>query len=101
MAAEDKAMNRDTLTNESGSHPVATGVGAAGGAAAGIAAGTVGGPVGMAVGGVVGAVVGGLAGRAAGEAARSQEHPHAACARLPARRAGTAAMHAATRRRRR
>ena len=68
MAAEDKDMNRDTLSNVSGSHPVATGVGAAGGAAAGIAAGTVGGPVGMAVGGVVGAVVGGLAGRAAGEA---------------------------------
>ncbi len=68
MAAEDKDLNRDPLSDEPGSHPVATGIGAAGGAVAGAAAGMVGGPVGMAVGGVVGAVVGGLAGSAAGEA---------------------------------
>jgi uncharacterized protein (TIGR02284 family) len=68
MAAEDKDLNRDPITDETGAHPVGTGVGAVGGAVAGAAAGAVGGPVGMAVGGVVGAVVGGLAGKAAAEA---------------------------------
>jgi uncharacterized protein (TIGR02284 family) len=68
MAAEDRDLNRDPLTDEPGSHPVGTGVGATGGAVAGAAAGTVGGPLGMAVGGTVGAVVGGLAGKAAAEA---------------------------------
>ena len=68
MAAEDKDLNRDPITDEPGAHPVGTGVGAAGGAVAGAAAGSVGGPVGAAVGGVVGAVVGGLAGKAAAEA---------------------------------
>ncbi len=68
MAAEDRDLNRDPLTDETGSHPVGTGVGATGGAVAGAAAGTIGGPLGMAVGGVVGAVVGGLAGKAAAEA---------------------------------
>ncbi len=68
MAAEDKDLNRDPITEEPGSHPVGTGLGATGGAVAGAAAGAIGGPVGMAVGGVVGAIVGGLAGRAAAEA---------------------------------
>lgn len=68
MAAEDKDLNRDPITDEPGAHPVGTGVGAAGGAMAGAAAGTVGGPVGTLVGGVIGAVVGGLAGKAAAEA---------------------------------
>lgn len=68
MAAEDKDLNRDPITDEPGAHPVGTGVGATGGAVAGAAAGAVGGPIGMAVGGVVGAVVGGLAGKAAAEA---------------------------------
>jgi uncharacterized protein (TIGR02284 family) len=68
MAAEDKDLNRDPITDEPGSHPVGTGVGAVGGAVAGAAAGALGGPIGMAVGGVVGAVVGGLAGKAAAEA---------------------------------
>ena len=68
MAAEDKDLNRDPITDEPGSHPVGTGVGATGGAVAGAAAGAVGGPVGVAVGGVVGAVVGGLAGKATAEA---------------------------------
>ncbi|HZY18895.1 MAG TPA: PA2169 family four-helix-bundle protein [Ramlibacter sp.] len=68
MAAEDKDLNRDPLTDEPGAHPVGTGVGAAGGAMAGAAAGTIGGPVGTLVGGVIGAVVGGLAGKAAAEA---------------------------------
>ncbi|MBA3771130.1 MAG: PA2169 family four-helix-bundle protein [Ramlibacter sp.] len=68
MAAEDRDLNRDPITDEPGAHPVGTGVGATGGAVAGAAVGAVGGPIGMAVGGVVGAVVGGLAGRAAAEA---------------------------------
>jgi uncharacterized protein (TIGR02284 family) len=68
MAAEDKDLNRDPISDEPGSHPVGTGVGATAGAVAGAAAGTIGGPVGMAVGGVIGAVVGGLAGKAAAEA---------------------------------
>ena len=68
MAAEDKDLNRDPITDEPGAHPVGTGIGAAGGAVAGAAAGALGGPIGMAVGGVVGAVVGGLAGKAAAEA---------------------------------
>ena len=68
MAAEDKDLNRDPITDEPGAHPLGTGVGATGGAVAGAAAGSIGGPIGAAVGGVVGAVVGGLAGKAAGEA---------------------------------
>jgi uncharacterized protein (TIGR02284 family) len=68
MAAEERDMNRDPITDEPGAHPVGTGVGATGGAVAGAAAGAIGGPVGVAIGGVVGAVVGGLAGKAAAEA---------------------------------
>ncbi|MDB5871641.1 MAG: hypothetical protein JWQ07_1083, partial [Ramlibacter sp.] len=68
MAAEDKDLNRDPITDEPGAHPVGTGIGATGGAVAGAAAGSIGGPIGAAVGGVIGAVVGGLAGKAAGEA---------------------------------
>ncbi len=67
MAAEDRDLNRDPITDEPGAHPVGTGVGATGGAVAGAAAGALGGPLGMAVGGVVGAVVGGLAGKAVAE----------------------------------
>ena len=68
MAAEERDMNRDPITDEPGAHPVGTGIGATGGAIAGATAGAIGGPIGVAVGGVVGAVVGGLAGKAAGEA---------------------------------
>jgi uncharacterized protein (TIGR02284 family) len=68
MAAEDRDLNRDPITDEPGAHPVGTGVGATGGAVAGAAAGTIAGPVGTMVGGVIGAVVGGLAGKAAAEA---------------------------------
>lgn len=68
MAAEDKDLNRDPITDEPGAHPVGTGIGATGGAVTGAAVGAMGGPIGAAVGGVVGAVVGGLAGKAAGEA---------------------------------
>lgn len=61
--------NRDPLTGEAGSHPVATGVGSAGGAAAGAGiGGVIGGPVGALVGGVIGAVAGGVTGHVAGEA---------------------------------
>jgi uncharacterized protein (TIGR02284 family) len=68
MAAEERDMNRDPITDAPGAHPVGTGIGATGGAIAGATVGAVGGPIGVAVGGVVGAVVGGLAGKAAGEA---------------------------------
>ena len=68
MAAEERDLNRDPITDEPGAHPVGTGVGATGGAVAGATVGAIGGPIGMAVGGVVGAVVGGLAGKAAAEA---------------------------------
>jgi hypothetical protein len=60
--------NRDPITGAPGSHPVGTGLGAAGGGAAGVAVGAaVGGPVGGLVGGAVGAIVGGLTGKAAAE----------------------------------
>lgn len=68
MAAEDRDLNRDPITDEPGAHPIGTGLGATGGAVAGATIGVVGGPIGSAIGGVVGAVVGGLAGKAAGEA---------------------------------
>jgi uncharacterized protein (TIGR02284 family) len=68
MAAEERDMNRDPITDEPGAHPVGTGIGATGGAVTGAAVGAIGGPIGAAVGGVVGAVVGGLAGKAAAEA---------------------------------
>lgn len=67
MAAEERDLNRDPITDEPGAHPVGTGIGATGGAVAGAAAGAIGGPIGVAIGGVVGAVVGGLAGKAAAE----------------------------------
>ncbi len=61
--------NPDPITGEPGSHPVGTGIGAAGAGAAGAAiGGAVGGPVGAGVGAVVGAIAGGYAGHAAGEA---------------------------------
>ncbi len=67
MSKQDP-FNRDPLSNEPGSHPVGTGLGAvAGGAAGGVAAGILGGPVGMAVGGVAGAIAGGLAGSTTAE----------------------------------
>ncbi len=59
--------NPDPLTGESGSHPLTTGVGAAGGGIAGAALGAMGGPLTAAVGAVVGAVVGGLTGKGFGE----------------------------------
>ena len=66
--ADDKDLNRDPITGAPGSHPVGTGLGAAGGGAAGAAiGGAVGGPVGAVVGAGVGAVVGGMTGKGAAE----------------------------------
>lgn len=60
--------NPDLITGAPGSHPIATGVGAAGAGAAGAVVGTmVAGPVGTVVGAVIGAVAGGLGGKAVGE----------------------------------
>jgi hypothetical protein len=55
---------RDSASAPLGSHPVATGIGAAGGAiAAGAAIGSAAGPVGTAIGAAAGAVVGAFAGK--------------------------------------
>ena len=60
--------NADPVTDQPGSHPIETGVGAAlAGAASGLAAGAVGGPIAAAVGTAAGAVAGGLAGKSVGE----------------------------------
>lgn len=67
MAADERNLNLDPITDEPGAHPVGTGIGATGGAVAGAAAGAAGGPIGAALGGMVGAVVGGLAGKGAAE----------------------------------
>src|SRR3954463_13774531 len=65
--------NPDPITGAPGSHPIGTGVGAAGAGAAGAAIGAVAGPVGAAVGAVVGAVAGGLAGKGVAEAVNPTE----------------------------
>ncbi|MBX9628361.1 MAG: hypothetical protein K2X82_31470 [Gemmataceae bacterium] len=61
--------NADPITDQPGSHPVETGVGAViGGVASGLAVGAVGGPVGAVVGAIIGgAAAGGLAGKGVGE----------------------------------
>jgi hypothetical protein len=60
--------NPDPITNEPGSHPIETGIGAAAvGAAGGMAAGAFGGPVAGAVGAIAGALAGGYAGKGIGE----------------------------------
>src|SRR5206468_5941009 len=62
------SRNPDPITDQPGSHPVETGIGAAvGGAASGMAVGAVAGPVGAAIGAAAGAVAGGLAGKGVGE----------------------------------
>jgi hypothetical protein len=66
--ADAKAMNRDPITGNAGSHPIGTGVGTTGGAVAGAAIGSLGGPGGTALGGIVGAIIGAAAGHAVGEA---------------------------------
>jgi hypothetical protein len=72
--------NPDPITGAPGSHPVGTGVGAAGVGAAGTWAGAaiggaVGGPVGAVVGGVAGAVAGAVGGGAAGKAVAENVDP--------------------------
>ena len=65
---DKRDRNEDPITGAPGSHPVGTGIGAAGAGAAATAVGAaVGGPVGAAVGAVVGAVAGGLAGKGVAE----------------------------------
>lgn len=65
----DPKTNPDPLTGEPGSHPVGTGVGAAGGGLTGAAVGAaVGGPLGAAVGAVVGGVAGAYSGHGVAEA---------------------------------
>ena len=60
--------NADPITDEPGSHPIETGIGAAvGGAVTGMAVGSVAGPIATAVGAAVGAVAGGYAGKGVGE----------------------------------
>src|SRR6186997_2081540 len=68
MNTKDKDTNPDPITGAPGSHPIGTGIGAAGAGAAGAAIGAVAGPIGAAVGAVVGAVAGGLAGKGVAEA---------------------------------
>jgi hypothetical protein len=60
--------NADPITDEPGSHPIETGIGAAvAGAVAGMAAAAVAGPVTTAIGVALGAVAGGYAGKEVGE----------------------------------
>jgi hypothetical protein len=62
--ADQSDSNLDPLSGEVGSHPLGTGVGAAGAGTVGtVIGGAVGGPVGAVVGAVIGSVVGGLAGK--------------------------------------
>ena len=67
-SADQNDANRDPLSGEPGSHPVGTGVGAAGAGTVGtVVGGVVGGPVGAVVGAVIGSVIGGLAGKSTAE----------------------------------
>jgi hypothetical protein len=60
--------NADPITNEPGSHPIETGIGAAAaGAVSAIAVSAVAGPMATAIGAALGAVVGGYAGKGVGE----------------------------------
>ncbi len=65
--SQPTGSNPDAITGAPGSHPVGTGIGAAGAGAAGAAIGAIGGPIGIAIGAVVGAVAGGLAGKGVAE----------------------------------
>src|SRR5436190_19313775 len=59
--------NPDPITGAPGSHPLGTGIGAAGGGTTGAFICSAAGPVGTVVGAVVGAIAGGLAGKGVGE----------------------------------
>lgn len=71
----DRDRNPDAITGAPGSHPIGTGIGAAGAGAAGAAIGSVVPGVGTAVGGAVGAVVGAVAGGLAGKAVAEAVNP--------------------------
>lgn len=60
-------QNNDIITQEPGSHPLGTSVGALAGLTAGAAAGIVAGPVGLIIGAIAGGIAGGLAGHHVGE----------------------------------
>lgn len=65
---ENVDTNPDAITGAPGSHPVATGVGAAGAGLTGTIIGTaVGGPVGGVIGAAVGSILGAYAGKGVGE----------------------------------
>ena len=71
---DEPDKNRDPLTGEPGSHPIGTGVGAAGGGLTGAAIGAaVGGPIGAAIGAVVGGVAGAYGGKGVAEAVNPTE----------------------------
>ena len=62
------SRNADPISDQPGSHPIETGLGAAvGGAVSGMAIGSVAGPIGTAIGAAAGAIAGGLAGKGVGE----------------------------------
>lgn len=67
--------NPDAITGEPGSHPVGTGIGAAGVGAAGAAIGSLLPGVGTLVGGVVGAIVGAVGGAYAGRGVAEAVNP--------------------------
>ncbi|AFZ11093.1 hypothetical protein Cri9333_0093 [Crinalium epipsammum PCC 9333] len=74
MTNSEHDANRDPISGEPGSHPVGTGLGAAGAGAMGAAiGGVVGGPIGAVVGSVIGSVAGGLMGKGAAEAVNPTE----------------------------
>ncbi len=65
----EKSLHKDPITGTPGSHPVGTGIGAAGaGVVGGIAGAAIGGPVGAVAGVAAAAVLGGIAGKATAEA---------------------------------
>lgn len=62
-------LNKDPITNEPGSHPLGTSVGAASGALTGATIGAVtAGPLGIIAGSMIGAIAGGMAGKEVAEA---------------------------------
>ena len=68
QSAVDRSPHPDPITGEPGSHPVGTGVGAAGAGAIGAVIGAVAGPLGALAGAAIGSVIGGLAGKGVAEA---------------------------------
>ncbi len=68
-ACVEKQEHKDPITGAHGSHPVGTGIGAAGvGAIGGIAGAVIAGPIGAVAGATAAAVLGGIAGKVTAEA---------------------------------